>query len=207
MDGPPSYYSNHPLADSVPFLQRPVVLAGSPGVGVGIIGASLCSLTRWPYVEIERAVEHEAARSLAWLMTNEGEAVVSGRCWAHVVRALARQPASVVAVPAIVVAPGPRLNHILEHADVHFITASVDDQVEWLEQRSARDGGRLDWFPSGLSGIPSVEVLHLAGAPVAQRALACHTVRPSAHLRTARRLLKTLTRVRDPLHDSLGPPS
>ena len=191
MAGPLSYYGNYPGAESVPPLARPIVLAGAPGVGIGLIGASLCSLTGWPYVEIERAVEHDAGRAIAGLMMREGEAMVSARCWAHVARSLARRPHSVIAVPAIVLAPGPRLKHVQQHARLHHLTAPIDEQVDWLLQRSEREDG-LAWFPAGVGGPPSVEVLHLAGAPVARSADVCHSVTPSAHLRTARMLKEAL---------------
>ena len=193
MSGPFSYYGDHPLAEPTPFLKRRVVLAGAPGVGEGVVGSTLCSLTGWPFVEIERAVEHDAGHSMARLMVHEGEAMVSARCWAHVARALVRQPLSVIAVPAIVLAPSPRLKHVLQNADLHYITAPVEEQVAWLEKRRIRDGGRLGWFPNGMAGPPSVEVLHQACAPVARDATVSHAVRPDAHLRTARRLMRMLT--------------
>lgn len=193
MSGPSSYYGDHPLAGAVPLLKRHVLLAGAPGVGEGLVGAALCSLTGWSFVEIERVVEHDSRHTIARLMVREGEAMVSARCWAHLARVFARRPPCVVAVPAVVLAPGPRLRHALEHADLHFITAPVEEQVEWLEQRSARDDGKLGWFPAGVEGPPSVEVLHQACAPVARVATACHAVRPASHLRTARSLMQTLT--------------
>jgi len=188
-----SYYGAHPLAEAAPTLDRPLVLSGAPGVGVGLVGATLCSLTGWPFVEIERAVEHDAGHSIARLTVQEGIAMVSARCWAHVARTLGRSPTSVIAVPAMVLAASPRLAHVLERATVHHLTASIPDQVEWLQQRSERDPGHLGWFLSGTAATTAVETLHQSCLPVAQRATACHTVRPSAHLRTARTLMALLT--------------
>ena len=41
-------------------------------------------------------------------------------------------------------APSPRIKHVLAHAELHYITAPVSEQEEWLEQRAHRDG-RLGW--------------------------------------------------------------
>lgn len=193
MHGPPSYYGDHPLAVAPPLLRRSVVLSGAPGVPTGLVGATLCSLGGWPFVEIERAVEHDARHTIARLIQREGVAMVSARCWSHLARTLARSRPAIIAVPALALAAPQRLAHIRAHADHHHLAASVDDQLAWLASRPVADTTPPGWFADQELTRATVDDRHQQCAAVAGAADMRHHMVPRSHLRTARHLQALLS--------------
>lgn len=193
MPHPAEYYSDYPDAVQVPSLERPLVLAGPPGIGVGSVGAALCSLTGWPYVEVERVIEHEVGRSIAGLVSREGIELVTARCWSHVYRALIRSPAACIAVHAPVLASEPRLAEVLSRARLVYLDADASALHANLERQQARSPGELAWF--GRSAILRHDVEQLVADSTIVRASAheVRPVRPDAALRTARSILKALS--------------
>lgn len=192
MSHPAEYYSDYPDAVQVPALERPLVLAGPPGVGIGSVGSALCSLTGWPYVEVERVIEHEVGRSIAGLVSREGIALVTARCWSHLYRAIIRSPAACVAVHAPVIAADPRLREVLSRAKLIYLEAEPQDLHAHLERQQVQKPGELAWF--GRSAILRPDVQRLADESVAVRAAAheVRRVRPDAALRTARAIFRDL---------------
>ncbi|HCH62236.1 MAG: hypothetical protein CL927_07835 [Deltaproteobacteria bacterium] len=193
MSHPGEYYSDYPDAVQAPALGRPWVIAGPPGVGIGSVGSSLCSLTGWPYVEVERIIEHEVGRSIAGLVSREGISLVTARCWSRVYRAIIRSPAACIAVHAPVIASEPRLQEILARARLVYLDADPAALHAHLERQQAKSPGELAWF--GRSAILRSDVQRLAEEclPVRAAAHEVRHVRPDAALRTARAIFRDLT--------------
>jgi shikimate kinase len=189
MSHPAEYYSDYPDAPVIPRLQRPLVITGPPGIGIKSVGAALCSLSGWPYVEIERLVEHDVGCAIAGLVSVEGLALVSARCWSQVYRALIRSPAAVIAVHAPILAHRPRLDELLARARMVYLDAEPADLFRHLEHQQTQSPGELAWFGRSAIELEAVRELVRESDPVRRAAHEVRRVRPEGALRSARAIL------------------
>ena len=159
------YYGDHPSdvdeGPDLPALDRPLLLIGPPGAGVGSVAAALCSLTGWPLADLDRRVEHDAGRSLAALLRAEGPRMLRAREAAALARALQERPPAVIAA-------GPLA---FEHLDSRRQAAAGAQIVCLLRPLDALRAGLLaerTRSPGALPGVSADEIPSLYDALMAQ---------------------------------------
>jgi shikimate kinase len=111
---------------------RHLVLVGMPGSGKSSVGKRLAKVLDLPFVDLDRAVERAAGRTIPELFANEGEPAFRALESAALVEALAAPGPGVIATGGgAVLAPANR--------------AALRDgaEVVWLRARAATLGGRV----------------------------------------------------------------
>ncbi len=147
---------------SSPALDRPVVVAGAPGVGLSGIASAVGSLSGWPLVELDRRVEHDAGRSVAHIVLDEGAAMLAARCRAHLARALRERPPGIVAVRAAVLDHADTRRELAARARLVLLEAPVDVLVFGLALLRARSPGSVPDFVGGGPLAPAELAAHAA---------------------------------------------
>jgi shikimate kinase len=159
------YYGDHPSDagddPDLAALDRPLLLIGPPGAGVGSVAAALCSLTGWPLADLDRRVEHDAGRSLAALLRAEGGRMARAREAAALARALQERPPAVIAA-------GP---FAFEHLDSRRQAAAGAQVVCLLRPLEALRAGlaaERSRSPGALPGVEPADIPTVSDALLAQ---------------------------------------
>ena len=111
------YYSPHPRTR----LERPLALVGFCGSGVGSVARGLTALTGLPLNEVERLVEARAKRSRTRILFEEGVAGLRSLETQETERAIARQPAGVIALTDSALLDADLLARLLDETQLVYL--------------------------------------------------------------------------------------